>query len=150
VTAKKNDCPRPFPHTGHKRNHCLWYINNLSYHFHYKNDCPIWTIFQTGKCFPVRKSQTTFQTRKDLPILDHFSKWKMIVHKSMIYQCSLPTWRAIASLSAKGVISMIPNLYRKYANFIVDKGFFKISIVFSSVEIYWSFTSPSCTLYQIK
>ena len=35
VTAKKNECPRPFPHTFYKGNHCLWYINNLSNHFHY-------------------------------------------------------------------------------------------------------------------
>jgi hypothetical protein len=53
-TTKKNDCPRPFPHIGHKGNRCLWYINNLSNHFHYENDCPIWTIFRTGKCMSVR------------------------------------------------------------------------------------------------
>ena len=54
VTAKKNDCPRPFPHTDHKGNCCLWYISNLSNHFHYENDCPIWTIFRTRKCMSVR------------------------------------------------------------------------------------------------
>ena len=54
VTVKKRDCPRPFPHTGHKGNHCLWYINNPSNHFHYENDHSIWTIFWTGKCMSVR------------------------------------------------------------------------------------------------
>jgi hypothetical protein len=100
---------------------------------------------------PVRqKSQTTFRTEKEMPILNHFPSWKTIVHKSMIYQCSLPTWRAISSLSFKGVISMIPNLSRKYANFILDRGFVKIFVVCSSVRIYWSFTSPSWTLSQIN
>jgi hypothetical protein len=88
-------------------------------------------------------------------ISNHFPNWKKTAHpgpffklkmnvlKSMICQCSLPTWRFISSLSAKGVISTIPNLSRKYANFILDRGFVKISIVYSYVGIYWSFTSPS-------
>jgi hypothetical protein len=93
-----------------------------------------------------QKSRTTFRTGKELPNLDHFPNWKMTAHESIIYQCSLPTWGAISSLSAKGVISTSPILSLKYANFILDKGFVKISATCSSVEIYWSFTSPSWTL----
>jgi hypothetical protein len=146
VTVKKKDYPKPFPHNGHKGNCCLWYISNLSNHFHYENDHSIWTIFRTRKCLSVKNVKPLSESGKELPILDHFSSWKMTVHKSIIYQCSLPTWRAIYSLSAKGVISTIPNLSHKYANFIPDRGFVKIFVVCSSVGIYWSFTSPSWTL----
>jgi hypothetical protein len=52
------------------------------------------------------------------------------------YQCSLPTEEVISSLSTKGAISMNPSLSLKYANFILDKGFVKTSVVCSSVEIY--------------
>jgi hypothetical protein len=52
------------------------------------------------------------------------------------YQHSLPTEEVISSLSTKGAISTSPNLSLKYENFILDRGFVKISIVFSSVEIY--------------
>jgi hypothetical protein len=124
-------------------NRCLWYINNPSNHFHHENDRSIWTIFRTGKCLSVRNL-------KSLPKLDHFSNLKMNVLNLMICQCSLPTWRVISSLSAKGVISTIPNLSRKYANFILERGFVRISVVCSSVGIYWSFTSPSWTLSRIK
>jgi hypothetical protein len=52
------------------------------------------------------------------------------------YQGSLPTEEVISSLSTKGPISTSPNLSLKCANFILEKGFVKISVVFSSVEIY--------------
>jgi hypothetical protein len=67
-----------------------------------------------------------------------------------MYKFSLPTRGAISSLSAKGVIYTIPVLSLKYANFILDKGFVKIFATCSSVEIYWSFTSPSWNLSRIK
>jgi hypothetical protein len=51
------------------------------------------------------------------------------------YQCSLPTKEFISSLSNKGEISTSPNLSLKYANFVLEKFFVKISTVFSSMEI---------------
>jgi hypothetical protein len=62
------------------------------------------------------------------------------------YQCSLPTEEVISSLSTKGAISTSPNLSLKYANFILDKDFVKISVVFSLMEIYWRTTSFLWTL----
>jgi hypothetical protein len=41
----------------------------------------------------------------------------MIVHISIKYQCSLPTWGLITSLSNKEVFSTNPNLSLKYTNF---------------------------------
>jgi hypothetical protein len=52
------------------------------------------------------------------------------------YQCSLPTEEFISSLSTKGKISMSPGLSLKYAKFILNKGFVKIFVVCSSLEIY--------------
>jgi hypothetical protein len=124
-------------------NHCLWYIINPSNHFHYENDHSIWTIFRTRKCMSIRNLKPLAESRKELSKIDHFSNLKMVVLDSIKCQCSRPTWRVISSLSTKGVISMIPNLSRKYANFILDRGFVKISVVCSSVGIYWSFISPS-------
>jgi hypothetical protein len=116
VTTKKNDCPRPLPHTGHKENRCLWYINNLSVHFHYENHSPIWTIFQTGKCMFVRNlgplsrleghcpTWTIFQTENDCLEINNISV--------------LPTnLRVIPSFSNKKVISTSTSLSLKYANF---------------------------------
>jgi hypothetical protein len=62
------------------------------------------------------------------------------------YQSSLPTEEVISSLLMKGVVSMSLNLSLNYANFILDKGLVKISVVFSLVEIYWRTTSPLWTL----
>ena len=80
VTVKKNDCPRPFPHTGHKGNHFLWYINNLSDHFHYENDYPIWTIFWTGKCMSVKNLKPLSELERNCSSLTIFwtEKWLSI------------------------------------------------------------------------
>jgi hypothetical protein len=130
-------------------NHCLWYINNPSNHFHYENDRSIWTIFRTGKCLSVRN-------------LNHFPNWKETAQAGPFFKLENdcpqfndmsvlpPNLESHFPLSAKGVISTIPNLSRKYANFILDRGFVRISVVCSSVGIYWSFTSPSWTLSRIK
>jgi hypothetical protein len=53
-----------------------------------------------------------------------------------IYQHSLLTKEVTTSPSTKGVISTSPNLSLKYVNFILDRGFVKISAICSSVEIY--------------
>jgi hypothetical protein len=53
-----------------------------------------------------------------------------------IYQHSLPNKEVISSLSTKGAISMSPSLSLKYVNFILERGFAKILVVFSSVEMY--------------
>jgi hypothetical protein len=149
VIIKKRDCPRPFPMLttrgitfyGTSSIHRTIFITKMTVRSgpfsELENACPL-------------EISTTFQTGKELPKMDHFSNLKMIVLNSMICQCSLPTWRVISSLSAKGVISMIPNLSQKYANFILDRGFVRIFVVYSSVGIYWSFTSPSWTLSRIK
>jgi hypothetical protein len=102
--------------------------------------------FPNWKMIVRQKSQTTFWTRKELPNLDHFPNLKMTSHESITYQFSLPTWGAISSLSTKGFISTSPIFSLKYAKFIMDKGFIKISATYSSMEIYWSFTSPSWNL----
>jgi hypothetical protein len=66
-------------------NHCLWYMNNPSNHFHYENDCLIWTIFRTGKCLSVRNlkllselerncsSWTIFELKNGCPSIDNTS-----------------------------------------------------------------------------
>ena len=151
VIVKKRDCHRPFPCTGHKGNHCLWYINNPSNHFHYENDRSIWTIFWTEKCLFVRNLKPLSELESICPI------WTF----TKINNISIlpPNWRVIliteinifayllypgeSSLSAKGVISAIPIFSRKYANLILERGFVRISDVCSSVGIYSSFTSPS-------
>ena len=69
VTAKKKDCPRPFLHTGHKGNWCLWYIKNPSNHFHYENDHSIWTIFRTRKCLSIRNLKPLFEHERN------YSSW---------------------------------------------------------------------------
>jgi hypothetical protein len=115
--------------------HCLWYINNPD-HF------PNWKI-------SVRqKSQSTFHTGKNLPKLDYFSILKMNVLNNM--SVLPPNLESHSSLSTKGVISTIPIFSQKYANFILERGFVRISVVCSSVGMYWSFTSPSWTLSLIK
>jgi hypothetical protein len=73
----------------------------------------------------------------------------IIIHDA-IYQHSLLTEEVISSLSSKGEISLIPSLPLKYENFILDRGFVKISVVFSSMEMYWRITSPFWNLSQIK
>ena len=121
----------------------------LSWSFLYGTSTIYRTIFITK--ITVR-SRPFFEMENACPleISNHISNWKMTVHKSITHQFSLPTWRVIYSLSDKGVISMIPIFYRKYENFILDRGFVRVYVVCSSVGIYWSFTSPSWTLSRIK
>jgi hypothetical protein len=59
-----------------------------------------------------------------------------------IYQHSLPTKEFISSFSTKGGYLHKSQLALKYANFILDRGFVKVSVVCSSVEMYWRITSP--------
>jgi hypothetical protein len=59
-----------------------------------------------------------------------------------VHHQSFPTEELISSLSTKGAISMSPSLSLKYANFILDRGFVKILVVYSSMEMYWRTTSP--------
>jgi hypothetical protein len=108
------------------------------------------SFFKLEKCLSVRNLKSLSELERNRPSWTIFQNLKMIVLNSMICQCSLPTLRVISSLLAKGVISMIPNLSQKYENFILDKGFVRISAICSSVGIYWSFTSPSWNLSRIK
>jgi hypothetical protein len=73
----------------------------------------------------------------------------LTVHDA-IYQRSLPIEEFISSLSTKGEISTNHSLSLKYEKFILEKRFIKISIVYSSMEIYRRTTSPPWTLSQRK
>jgi hypothetical protein len=68
----------------------------------------------------------------------------MTIHISITYQCSLPTYGVITSLSNKEVISTSLSLSLKYAKFSSwTEALPKISSICSSVEMYWrNYFSP--------
>jgi hypothetical protein len=87
-------------------------------------------------------------------ISNHFPNWKGTAHPGPFFELKNdfpsinntsvlpPNLGVISSFFNKEVVSTSPILFLKYTNFfILDRGFTKISVIYSSMEIYWRTTS---------
>jgi hypothetical protein len=101
------------------------------------------TLFELESIYPI----WTFTKLNNISILPPNWRVILIIEINIFAYLLYP---GESSLSAKGVISAIPIFSQKYANLILERGFVRISVVFSSVGIYSSFTSPSWTLSRIN
>ena len=71
----------------------------------------------------------------------HINVCMLIFMMFHIHQCSM---------SLREVFSITQRLSLKYANFVLDRGLVRISAIYPFVDMYWSFTTPFCTISLMK